>query len=202
MWRKNLATIVEHDKRKHEILQKALDVFVDEGYEDVTFQKIADRCGITRTTLYIYFKNKREIFLWSIKQLTEGLEKELISIVKDRSVSSEKALRIVISKILDGCQENYKLFIVLLPYLQQLQKTGIDSGERIKRRVIRLRHLLSILVIRGIKSGEFKHINVKDANELIYGLIESSIFRLILLNQKNIEEMKDVINLAIDGLLN
>lgn len=197
-----MATIVEHDKRKHEILQKALDVFVDEGYEDVTFQKIADRCGITRTTLYIYFKNKREIFLWSIKQLTEGLEKELISIVKDRFVSSEKALRIVISKILDGCQENYKLFIVLLPYLQQLQKTGIDSGERIKRRVIRLRHLLSILVIRGIKSGEFKHINVKDANELIYGLIESSIFRLILLNQKNIEEMKDVINLAIDGLLN
>ena len=52
-----MATIVEHDKRRQEILQRALDVFIDEGYEDVTFQKIADRCGITRTTLYIYFKN-------------------------------------------------------------------------------------------------------------------------------------------------
>ncbi len=46
-----MAIIVEHDKRKHTILDKALDVFVDEGYEDATFQKIADRCGITRTTL-------------------------------------------------------------------------------------------------------------------------------------------------------
>ena len=39
-----MAIVVEHDKRKAEILQKALDVFVEEGYEDVTYQKIADRC--------------------------------------------------------------------------------------------------------------------------------------------------------------
>ena len=96
-----MATIVEHDKRKHEILQKALDVFIEEGFEDVTFQKIADRCGITRTTLYIYFKNKREIFLWSIKQLTSRLEAELVSIVKNKSVSAETALRSMLEKIID-----------------------------------------------------------------------------------------------------
>ena len=28
-----MAIVVEHDKRKAEILQKALDVFVEEGYE-------------------------------------------------------------------------------------------------------------------------------------------------------------------------
>ena len=56
-----MAIIVEHDKRKKEILETALDLFMEKGYEDVTFQKIADRCGITRTTLYIYFKNKKEI---------------------------------------------------------------------------------------------------------------------------------------------
>ena len=47
-----MAIVVEHEKRKHEILQKALDVFITEGYEDATYQKIADKCGITRTTLY------------------------------------------------------------------------------------------------------------------------------------------------------
>ena len=77
-----MAIVVEHDKRKHDILKKSLEVFIEEGYEDVTFQKIADRCGITRTTLYIYFKNKREIFLWSIKQLTNDVEQELIGIIK------------------------------------------------------------------------------------------------------------------------
>ena len=68
-----MAIVVEHDKRKHEILQKSLDVFVEQGYEDATFQKIADHCGITRTTLYIYFKNKYEIFLGSIKELLSEL---------------------------------------------------------------------------------------------------------------------------------
>ena len=54
-----MAIVVEHDKRKHEILEKSLELFTREGYDDVTFQKIADACGITRTTLYIYFKNKK-----------------------------------------------------------------------------------------------------------------------------------------------
>lgn len=79
-----MAIVVEHDKRKHEILEKSLDLFAEEGYEDVTFQKIADRCGITRTTLYIYFKNKREIFLWSIKQLTGALEAEIMEIIENK----------------------------------------------------------------------------------------------------------------------
>ena len=73
-----MAVLVEHSKRKREILEKSLDLFIEEGYEDVTFQKIADRCGITRTTLYIYFKNKREILVYSIKQITENLEKALL----------------------------------------------------------------------------------------------------------------------------
>lgn len=75
-----MAIVVEHEKRKREILEKSFQLFIEDGYEDVTYQKIADKCGITRTTLYIYFKNKREIFLWSIKQLTNDVEQELIEI--------------------------------------------------------------------------------------------------------------------------
>ena len=81
-----MAIIVEHDKRRHEILEKSIELFSREGYEDVTFQKIADACGITRTTLYIYFKNKREIFLWSIKQFTSELEKALLVIIKNKGL--------------------------------------------------------------------------------------------------------------------
>ena len=61
-----MAVVVEHDKRKREILEKSMELFCRDGYEDVTFQKIANACGITRTTLYIYFENKNEIFNFSI----------------------------------------------------------------------------------------------------------------------------------------
>ncbi len=195
-----MATIVEHEKRKHEILQKALDVFMEEGYEDVTFQKIADRCGITRTTLYIYFKNKREIFIWSIKQLTAGIEVQLMEFIQNKELNASDCLRKMMFLVLDECKDNHKLFNVVLSYLLTLQKSGINPAERVRRRVIRLRHLISLLIIRGNNSNEFNNVNIKDTNELLYGLIESAIFRIAVLGQSSIDEVYGAIDLAINKL--
>ena len=197
-----MAIIVEHEKRRKEILQKSLDVFIEEGYDDVTFQKIADRCGITRTTLYIYFSNKHEIFLGSIKELLSDIEKGLVSIIDDKSHNSESALRAMLISIVDQCEDNRKLFSIVLPYLFQLKKSGVDPNEKVKRRVVRMRHHLNTILITGIKNGEFKNMNVKYMNDLLYGIIEASIFRISVLNQNYISDIHGTINLAIDGFLN
>ena len=196
-----MAIIVEHDKRKHEILQKSLDVFIDEGYEDATFQKIADRCGITRTTLYIYFSNKHEIFLGSIKELLKNLETTLSQIVNNESLTAEAALRSFFDCLIDQCQENVKLFSVLLSYLIQIKKTGKDPNDRVRRRVIRVRHHMTTIIIRGIQDGEFKDLPIKDVNEMFYGLIEAAIFRLAVLNATDISDIKKSIDIAVDGIL-
>jgi transcriptional regulator, tetR family len=195
-----MAIVVEHDKRKHEILQKSLDVFIDEGYEDATFQKIADRCGITRTTLYIYFKNKHEIFLGSIKALLSDLEIKLKSIMKDETLSAEELLRKVLRLLAASCEENKKLYNVLLNYLMQLKKSGIDTNERVRRRTIRLRHLMSTILIKGIQNKEFKDLNVKDLNEILYGLLEAGMFRIAVLNQNNISEIDNALNTVVDSI--
>ena len=195
-----MGIVIDHEKRKKVILKKALDVIIDEGYEDATFQKIADRCGITRTTLYIYFKNKREIFLWSIKQLTEGLENSLRRIIDDKSRTCKERLLDVLEVIVHGCMENRQLFQVILAYLIQIQKTGKNPGDRVRRRIVRLRHLLSTILIEGKKSGDFKQINVKAANEMFYSLIESAIFRLAILDQQTVNEMLSSLQLAVAGI--
>lgn len=195
-----MAIVVEHDKRKAEILTKSLDLFVEEGYEDVTFQKIADRCGITRTTLYIYFKNKREIFQWSIKQLTNALETAVHGIMEDTSLSSRDCLIQVANKVVDVCEENARLFYILQPYFYQLSKSGVDISERIARRVIRMRHIFSTIIINGIEKGEFKDMSVKDINNLLQSLIESVIFRLSYSSFKNADEVRTSIVIAVDGI--
>lgn len=197
-----MAIVVEHDKRKHEILQKSLDVFIDEGYEDATFQKIADRCGITRTTLYIYFKNKYEIFLGSLKELLSDLEVTLLNICENEKLSSEEALRQIMSAIADTIESNKKLFSVLLNYLMQLKKSGVDTNERVLRRVIRLRHLMTSILVKGIQNKEFKELNVKDINEMFYGLIEAAIFRIAVLNKNDIQDLRDSLNTIIDTFKN
>lgn len=196
-----MAIVVEHEKRKQEILQKSLDVFIDEGYEDVTFQKIADRCGITRTTLYIYFRNKNEIFLWSIKQLLTGVELAIEEIMNDPANTAEQTLRKTLDVLIDAIQENHKLFHVLQIYLIQLEKSGESANDRVNHRVIRIRHVLNHLLILGIKNKEFKDLNVRNMNELLYGLVETAIFRITVLRQKNVEDVKNSITLAINGFI-
>lgn len=151
--------------------------------------------------MYIYFKNKQEIFLFSIKQLLNDIETSLKTILNDKSLNNEQILRSVMSTLVDVCTENTKLFDVLLPYLLQLKKTGKDPNLQVKRRVLRLRHLLSSLIIMGIDSGEFVKQDIHSTGDLLYGLIEVSIFRLTVLSQKDISQIKDAINRAIDGML-
>ena len=196
-----MAIIVEHDKRKQEILQKSLDVFIEEGYEDATFQKIADRCGITRTTLYIYFKNKHEIFLGSIKELLSELENSLKEVIKDKSKNAENTLRQILTTIISQCEQNSKLFSVLLNYLMQLKKSGVDTNSRVRRRVIRMHHILVTIIIQGIRAGEFKDENVKVMEETLYALIESAIFRIAVLNQTDLSSIQASINRTVDSFL-
>ena len=197
-----MAIVVEHDKRKHEILEKSLELFTREGYDDVTFQKIADACGITRTTLYIYFKNKREIFTWSIKQMTGELEVKLMEILGDKNLSAEECLRQLMYWVIDTCNGNRPLFNVLLIYLINLQKTGVSAEERVNRRVIRIKHLLSMIIIEGQKRGEFKKMPVKTVNNMLYSLVESAIFEIAVLNKKDVSEVKASIDLVVEGLEN
>ena len=197
-----MAIVVEHDKRRHDILERSLDVFAKEGYEDTTFQKIADSCGITRTTLYIYFDNKKEIFVGSLKQILIAMELDLNTIIEDESLSSHDALYKMANLIIDYCEQNLKLFNVLHSYLLNLKKANENPEKKIHRRIIRLRHLLSTVIIRGINSGEFKpDLNVHSVVELIYILVESSIFRIGVLEAKDLSEIRKAVAPAIDGLV-
>ncbi|MCX7948541.1 MAG: TetR/AcrR family transcriptional regulator [Treponemataceae bacterium] len=195
-----MSIIVEHEKRRKEILERALDVFVEEGFEDTTFQKIADRCGITRTTLYLYFKNKREIFNFSIKQLLSSVEEDLKRVRQDGSLPAADKLKQVLGLIMDRLQENRRLLSVVLNYLLYLSKSGTDTDYRVRRRTIRLRHILATIVIEGIRRGELKPVNVKTADDMLYGLIEAAIFRLVVLRRTSIDEIRHSINLAIENL--
>jgi len=193
-----MSIVVEHEKRRREILEKALDVFMEEGFEDVTFQKIADRCGITRTTLYIYFKNKRDIFNFSIKQLLTVLENDITEIGKQKDLSHTDKLIRVMEVILDRLRENNRLLSVVMNYLIYIAKSDYDPAYRVRRRTVRLRHILSTLLIEGIKAGEFSaSINVKDANELLYSFLEASGFRLVVLRSTQVEDIKAAMRLVV-----
>ncbi len=148
-----MSVYVEHDKRREEILDKALDVFVEEGYKDTTFQKIAERCGITRTILYLYFSNKKEIFSASIKRLMGRMEARVREIAGSQDLKSVDKLIAIGEMVVGECAAESKLLSVILDYLLKLKLSGGDPDERVRRRTIRMRHILALIIIEGRKRG-------------------------------------------------
>jgi len=195
-----MAAPVEHDKRQKKILEKALTVFMEEGYEDATYQKIADKCGITRTILYLYFKNKKEIFTYSIKHFLLTIEEHINSIRSNNSMSCQEKLTKVLFAIFKLLEQNLKLVSVLLDYLLHITKKDINPVTRVRRRVIKLQHILVTIVIEGVKSGELKKVNIKKTRDYLYCFIESAIYQLAILRNKNLDELKETVVFAVEQL--
>ena len=50
------------DARPQELLDAALDLFVERGYASTRLEDVAKRAGVSKGTLYLYFTNKEELF--------------------------------------------------------------------------------------------------------------------------------------------
>jgi len=196
-----MAAPVEHDKRQKKILEKALTVFLEEGYEDATYQKIADKCGITRTILYLYFKNKKEIFTYSIKHFLLTIEEHINAIRDNDSLSCKEKLTKVIFEIFKLLEQNNKLVSVLHDYIMHISKKDIKPITRVRRRVIKLQHILVTIIIDGVKSGELKKVNIKKTKDYLYSFIESAIYHIAILKNENIDELKETVSFAVEQLI-
>jgi len=53
----------EKEVRRKDIINTAEKLFFEKGYENITMADIAKRTELARSTLYLYFKNKKEIYL-------------------------------------------------------------------------------------------------------------------------------------------
>lgn len=50
------------DARPQELLDAALELFVEHGYASTRLEDVARRAGVSKGTLYLYFSNKEELF--------------------------------------------------------------------------------------------------------------------------------------------
>jgi TetR/AcrR family transcriptional regulator len=102
----------EHEKeiRKKEILNAAENLFFSKGYEDVSLNEIANKVNLGRSTLYLYFENKEELFFAIVLRGTIILHNLIKSYTKDSKNSIQR---------LEGFRKAYFTFAQEYPnYLQ------------------------------------------------------------------------------------
>jgi AcrR family transcriptional regulator len=68
--------------RRITILEAAREVFFAKGFMDATIDEIADRCGLAKGTIYIYFKSKEELYASIMAEGMSFLKRELESLAE------------------------------------------------------------------------------------------------------------------------
>jgi len=76
----NLPTISRHQRRRQQtrrqLIQTALQLVLEKGYDAMTIQDITDQADLGRGTFYIHFKDKEAVIWTAFQELFQELEQE------------------------------------------------------------------------------------------------------------------------------
>lgn len=87
------AATVQAESVRQSIMDAASELFVAEGYGNVSMRKIAQKIGYTPTTIYLYFEDKADLLNQICDQTFAQLTRNLVAISK-LSVSPLERLRL------------------------------------------------------------------------------------------------------------
>lgn len=97
----------EPDERRQEIIETALKIFSEKGYENTAIQDIANEMKVSPGLCYRYFKSKTEIFAAASKYYAiKAVEEMKIPIPKD--MPADEKLNIVMNRIFNFSTNNYE----------------------------------------------------------------------------------------------
>jgi AcrR family transcriptional regulator len=82
-------------KMKAKIFQAAYDCFLQYGYSKTTFVDIVKRAEISRASIYLYFKNKEDLFIAMNKNLHDIYVTQSEEILNSNFPNKEKLSKII-----------------------------------------------------------------------------------------------------------
>ena len=153
--------IVNRDKKRSEIAQKAIAVLAKRGFQATTIQEIADAAGLGKGTIYHYFKTKEEILLVVSEQMFREMERSFGAALLRINEPMEK-LSALIEEALHVTEDLENLFIIYTE-LWLMNVRGDHSGDFISI-MKRLHNDLKNLVAGMIEEGKKQKFWAKDTD--------------------------------------
>lgn len=114
--------------RRMQILEAAVTLFAERGYQRATVKEIAARAGIAPGTIYLYFRNKRELLLALAETLFRRAAENLLASGSERDVESHLAL--VLRDRLRFVRENQELLRALATEIWTAGNWPRSSSDR------------------------------------------------------------------------
>jgi AcrR family transcriptional regulator len=153
------------DARPSEILDAALAVFAERGFAATRMEDIAQRAGVTKGTIYLYFHSKEDVF----RGLVDGTFGARLAALSEQAQVFEGSAALLLRNMLRAIAQ-----FVSESDRAVLPKIILAEAGNFPRLAEFYRHevidrglcLLQTIITRGIASGEFRAVHPEHAARL------------------------------------
>ncbi|MBM3235381.1 TetR/AcrR family transcriptional regulator [Candidatus Poribacteria bacterium] len=197
----------DRDVKRNIILDAAEQVFSHKDYHEAVLDEIAGVAGLSKATLYLYFKNKIDLFFSVIERKLWELGQVVVNATVDY-VNPVTAIKRLINDELAFFADNAAFFRVFYAQRHDFQfRAQVDEDEiheRVKPFVISKTDAVAKVIKCGQEIGAFQSVNERDAAFMLISLIHTCVL-IQLLEPENVVPMKDraelVEKIFLNGLL-
>ncbi|WP_269532483.1 TetR/AcrR family transcriptional regulator [Chitinimonas sp. BJYL2] len=151
--------------RPHEIINAALHLFIAKGFAATRLDDVAREAGVTKSTVYLYFENKEDLFKAVVRETLVANLAFAESLVAEHQGSAASLLQC----LLDAWAERMetlpatgiaRLMIAESANFPELARFYMDEV------VVRTRLLYQGVLQRGVASGEFRELDLMEATRV------------------------------------
>ncbi|OYT91243.1 MAG: TetR family transcriptional regulator [Burkholderiales bacterium PBB3] len=160
------------DARPGELLDAALELFVEKGFAATRAEEVAKRAGVSKGTLFLYFSSKEELFKAVVRENLSGQFTEWNAMFDCFPGTTPEMLKFCMHSWWERIGSTKASGITKL----MMSEAGNfpELAEFYKAEVIRPGNLLiQRLIQRGIDRGEFRPI---DAQKAVYVVLAPLLF--------------------------
>jgi AcrR family transcriptional regulator len=189
-------------ERPQEILEAAFTEFSRNGYASTTLDQIAERAGVTKGTIYVYFENKEHLFISMVRELTKATFDTVHEMFETHQGSTADLLRnqfsFMYQHILedDRRREVMRMLIADAPRFPELV-------DRYHDEIIRpCLDMLRAAIQRGMDCGEFRQSPIINAPQILIAPIALVDLWTMMFGDRKPLDMKAYFEAHLEVILN
>lgn len=192
--------IVDIEQKKLEIIDRAINVFSEKGYYNTNLIDIAKACSMGRTTLYQYFNNKDEIYLYILELGMSYFLLKLNKLKQDVSLSNIDRLKKITNYLLVNI-DGQRVSRGFVDFWLMVRHNNSDVENRLFELYEILENSIKELLDLAVESKEIKIIDTSSMASLFIGALDSVTFQEIIKDEINVEKLHNSMIILINGLV-
>jgi AcrR family transcriptional regulator len=188
------------EERKDQIMNAAEEVFSQKGFSDARMDDIAQETGLSKGTLYLYYKSKDDLIIAILDRLFQR-EFKAFETLDLTSMSATEAIGI----FTDTAAKDIKIMMRLLPITYEFM--GLAFRNKFVQKTFKayLNYYMDLLIPviqHGIDSGEFRPADAKEVAIAMGAIMEGTLLLWVYDNSlvKPEKHLRSGMKLLLEGV--